>query len=344
MTTPRFLFFAFVSPLLVFAVIVAALHVNVIFRESREPRQTAPGEGKFIRLGTAELFVQEKGTRNLALPSLVFLHGAGTWSQVWKPTMEAVANLGFHALAIDLPPFGFSTVKDHSYDPVSQSNLILGVLDQLQLSDAVLVGHSFGTSATLTAANRLAKRLRGLILVDIGIGLPSEEDADLEPPSEMAQWIASRRFACETVAALATYPGLTSPFFKLALYNEDAATPRQILFLQQPNYNRGRSKQIADWLPTFLGEPDEGLFRATFYQDIKVPTLVIWGEEDEITPVWQGRKMAKLIKGAQLKVLPESGHFPYLESPALFQASLSEFLKANFPAPPQRANTSLKVD
>jgi len=46
---------------------------------------------------------------------------------------------------------------------------------------------------------------------------------------------------------------------------------------------------------------------------IDVPTLIIWGEKDDILPVSHGRCMKQLLKDAQLEIIPNAGHFPYLD-------------------------------
>ena len=61
---------------------------------------------------------------------------------------------------------------------------------------------------------------------------------------------------------------------------------------------------------------------------LRVPTLIVVGESDELTPVGESRKMAALIAGARLEVIPGSGHLPNLEQPARFNAVLSAFLES----------------
>jgi pimeloyl-ACP methyl ester carboxylesterase len=56
-------------------------------------------------------------------------------------------------------------------------------------------------------------------------------------------------------------------------------------------------------------------------RDLRVPTLLIWGAQDEITPLWD-----ELPPGARLKVIPGAGHLCYIEQPDLFNAIVREFL------------------
>jgi hypothetical protein len=75
-------------------------------REVEERTATAPSTGRFVAAGDADLFVQEAGP-----PSgdpVVLIHGTGAWSEIWRETMAALGERGFHAIALDLPPFGYS--------------------------------------------------------------------------------------------------------------------------------------------------------------------------------------------------------------------------------------------
>ena len=58
-----------------------------------------------------------------------------------------------------------------------------------------------------------------------------------------------------------------------------------------------------------------------------LPTLLVWGERDTITPLWQGQRLAQWLPSSKLVVLPGIGHLPQAESPPAFQAALLAFLK-----------------
>jgi pimeloyl-ACP methyl ester carboxylesterase len=62
------------------------------------------------------------------------------------------------------------------------------------------------------------------------------------------------------------------------------------------------------------------------YESMDVPTLILWGDSDSVTPVAQGRDLAKLIPAAKLVELPGVGHIPAMEAPDQFDAALLAFL------------------
>src|SRR5262245_36590394 len=75
-------------------------------RREQGTASDAPPGGRFVAAGDVRVFVQEAGPASG--PGLLFVHGTGAWSEVWRDAMTTAADAGFHAVALDLPPFGFS--------------------------------------------------------------------------------------------------------------------------------------------------------------------------------------------------------------------------------------------
>jgi len=63
------------------------------------------------------------------------------------------------------------------------------------------------------------------------------------------------------------------------------------------------------------------------HQTIRVPTLILWGAEDELLPVAQAQRLADDIDGARLVVFPDIGHSPHLEAPGLVLEHVLPFLE-----------------
>ena len=85
---------------------LATFRIISLSRESETVEAAAPATGHFVSAGATRLYVQEDGPEN-GLP-VVFIHGFGAWSQTWKKTTFLLAANGFHTIALDVPPFGFS--------------------------------------------------------------------------------------------------------------------------------------------------------------------------------------------------------------------------------------------
>jgi pimeloyl-ACP methyl ester carboxylesterase len=152
------------------AVVLSGFRVAAARRE-RVPRiAAAPGTGRFVRAADLELYVQETGPRPGA--PVLLIHGTGAWSEIWRRTLDTLGSAGYHAVAIDMPPFGYSDrPASADYGDDAQARRILGVIAALGLDGVTLVGHSFGARPTMTAFFLDGSRVARLVLVDAALGL-----------------------------------------------------------------------------------------------------------------------------------------------------------------------------
>jgi pimeloyl-ACP methyl ester carboxylesterase len=90
---------------------------------------------------------------------------------------------------------------------------------------------------------------------------------------------------------------------------------------------KGTNNGVADWLPELINEHDSSKSSdEKAYAAIHVPTLVLWGDKDSVTPLSDGEHLAKMIPDAKLEVLPGVGHLPPVENTPGFNKTLLEFL------------------
>jgi alpha-beta hydrolase superfamily lysophospholipase len=90
--------------------LLAAFRWGAARRERESASQGAPTGGRFVQAADVQMLVQEAGDR--AAPAVLFVHGTGAWSETWREAMNAVAAAGYRAIAVDLPPFGYSQRPD----------------------------------------------------------------------------------------------------------------------------------------------------------------------------------------------------------------------------------------
>src|SRR5262245_53015141 len=132
-------------------------------REVMDARDAAPRGGRHVAAADVAMFVQEAGPAD-GQP-VVFVHGTGAWSETWRETMTVLAGAGYRAIAIDLPPFGYSQRPGQpAYDKQTQGRRIVGALEALGIPRVIMVGHSFGGGPTVEAAFLAPERVRGLVL------------------------------------------------------------------------------------------------------------------------------------------------------------------------------------
>jgi pimeloyl-ACP methyl ester carboxylesterase len=304
------------------AAILAFFRLQAHERETHEAANVAPPTGRFVKAADVEIFVQEMGPADG--PAVLFVHGTGAWSETWREAMTAVAGAGFRAIAIDLPPFGFSSRPSNgAYAPADQGRRIIGVLDALQIPRAVLVGHSFGGGPTMEAVFDAPGRVRALVAVDVALGI----DAPTEASPVVSGLLGFSPLRDGVVATFLTNPAFTRRLLASFVADPGVATPERVAIYQRPLAVRGSTRAIGEWLPVLIalaGTPRSAT--AAPYRELAMPVLVVWGDLDAITPLPQGTGLAKLIPGARLELLTGVGHIPQIENPQRFNAVLVRFL------------------
>jgi pimeloyl-ACP methyl ester carboxylesterase len=98
---------AFCCSSVVVVLVLAGFRVAAAQRETKLRHDEAPSMGHFVKAADVELFVQEEGPSHG--PPVVLVHGTGAWSEIWRSTMRALADSGYRAIALDMPPFGYSS-------------------------------------------------------------------------------------------------------------------------------------------------------------------------------------------------------------------------------------------
>jgi pimeloyl-ACP methyl ester carboxylesterase len=170
-----------------------------------------------------------------------------------------------------------------------------------------------GGYAALAFARRHATRLRGLVLQDTRATADTPEAR--KGRGELAEKVLKQGAAAAADAFLPKLVGDTTKKEKPELVE----TLRNVILKTSP---RG----IADALAGLAARADS----TPLLREIRVPTLIVCGEEDVITPVADSEAMQKAIAGAKLKVIPKAGHLSNMERPEPFNEALLSFLAAGF--------------
>lgn len=247
----------------------------------------------------------------MGLPMLL-VHGFPLNGGAWSRQVEAFRGT-CRVIAPDLRGFGES---GSSVGPVPMSLYAedLGALMQeLNTPSVLLMGHSMGGYVALAFARAFPKAVRGLVLVGTKAGADTPEAA------------AARR---EAVAKVRTegIQGLVDAMAPkmLSATNTDAAMAQAVRQLMASS----RPDGVAGALLGMAERPDA----REWLEGIRVPTLVIAGEDDAIIPTLESEAMAKAIPGAQLKLIPHAGHLVAFEQPEIFNEAVRAWLARPGPA------------
>jgi len=255
------------------------------FRETGNRRALAPLTGRFVQAHDVDLYIQEAGPADGHV--VVLVHGTGAWSEIWRETMRRLAERGYRAVAVDMPPFGFSErPSSRDYTTATQGRRLAALLTRFDRTGVTLVGHSFGARAAMESVMLAPQKIRALHAPD-GSALPDADD----PPGIISAALALAPVRRPLVAGLVTNPMTTRLLLKQLISRKEAATPATVEMLQRPLFVQGSTTALGEWLQWFV-HPD----------------------------------IASLFASARLEVLDGTGHIPAIESPAAFNAAMLAFL------------------
>lgn len=312
---------------LVVAVILApaGFWVGSRVRETETADRLAPRSGRFVVTRSGRVFVQEAGPADG--PAVLLVHGMAGWSELWRATLDELGGRGYRAIAIDLPPFGFSDRDPASdYSRPVQAERLRDLVDALGLSRIVVVAHSIGAAPVVEAAMRYGDRFRGLVLVCGALGLADEGEA---PGATWVEGVLGLPVLRDPlVASTVTNPMLTQALFRRLVAREDAVDDRVTAVLQRPMALRDSTPEMGRWLRGVVAPAPGALsVRRGNYGAVSIPTRLIWGELDGITPLAQGEEARRLFPDATLTVLAGVGHVPQIEDSGAFHRVLVDALR-----------------
>jgi 3-oxoadipate enol-lactonase len=242
-------------------------------------------------------------------PAVLLLHAFPLGLSMWEPQVEALAAT-HRVVRFDARGFGGSQLDD--FAPLAMERIAddgAYLLDQLWIEKAVVHGCSMGGYAAFAFARRHPKRLAGLVLQDTRAGADTPEGRANR--AALAAKVLEEGAAAAVEAFLPKLLGETSHRERAAL----VATLRERILATSP-------RAIANGLYGLAARPDS---RATL-PGIAVPTLVLVGAEDVLTPPDEAKAMASALPGARLEVVPRAGHLANLENPDAVNAALRAFL------------------
>jgi len=282
------------------------------------PEQLADPDSRFVEVNGITVHYKIAGSGE---PVFLLLHGFGASTFSWREVMGPLAEMGT-VVAFDRPGFGLTQrpMPDewegvNPYSPEAQANLTVGLMDALGIERAILVGNSAGGTVALQTALTYPERVAGLVLVDAAVYVGGGTPGWLRPLLNTPQM----RHLGPLIARRIQDWGVD--FARSAWHDPSRITPEV-----WEGYNRPLRAQNWDralWEVTRASRP-LGLEKRL--GEVRVPVLVVTGDDDRIVPTEQSIRLAGEIAGAQLAVIPECGHVPQEECPGPFLEALEAFL------------------
>jgi pimeloyl-ACP methyl ester carboxylesterase len=239
---------------------------------------------------------------------VVFLHGwLGSW-RYWFPTMERVAE-NFRTYSFDFWGFGESRRKSTYESIQSYSDQVIRFLDELGIDRCLLVGHSMGGMVALKTAINHPKRISRVAAV----GAPIVGDS--------LSWLLKLTDRPLFADAFARVPAFRRFMFHWFLGEADDQHVHEILDDSVKSSSTTLRNAVGSMWRTDL-RPE--------LSRLSVPALIVHGGRDEIVHPNQA-DLFDNVSSAEVVVMPESRHFPFLDEAELFNELLLRFLKQDAP-------------
>jgi pimeloyl-ACP methyl ester carboxylesterase len=256
--------------------------------------------------------------------TIVLIHGTLAWSETWRDIAEPLGAAGYRVIAPDLPPFGYSERPgDGDYSRLAQARLVAGFVDALGLEDFALAGHSFGGGATVEAALDLRERIKALVLIDVAISFAPSRPKPIVRALRLFEMGRTAVAAASFANPLVTGIGLRS-----FVHDPHVVTDERLDLYRAPLVVENTAQAIGDWMNTglFGDHTAARSVQRDVLAGLDIPTLVIWGRQDTVTPLEQGEDIAGLLPNARLLVLDGVNHIPHIERSDLVVNAIRSFI------------------
>jgi pimeloyl-ACP methyl ester carboxylesterase len=275
--------------------------------------------GPYARLGPPDapvkLFYRELGEG----PPLLLIHGFGASSFTWRRVAPALAENN-RVIAVDLKGFGESDKPfDERYSVFDQAELLAQLIEEKDLHDLTVVGHSFGGGVALVLALEAKERLKGriarLVLLD-SIAYPQNIPVFfrmLDMPVVSQLGIRMVPPSVQTRLAL-----------QIAYLDDSKIDPEEIETYAAPLKTAAGKHAIIHSARQIVPQGIEELSER--YKTIDLPTLIAWCDHDRIVPLEVGIKLRRTLPKSSLRLIEECGHMPQEEQPESTLLLIQEFL------------------
>ena len=246
----------------------------------------------------ASLYYFAHEANNHSRPSVILIHGAGGSHLSWPPQLRRLHDQRMFAL--DLPAHGKSegighhAIEDYVHD-------VLEFMSEIGVYSAILVGHSMGSAVALLAAICFPERVIALALVGSG-----------------------RRL--RVAPALLRAASDSSTFESAVRMINDASFSSQSVRIKELSTQRMMETRPAVLYGDLIA--CEAFDVMDQLSKLSLPTLIVCGSDDKMTPLRYSEFLRDHIAGACLEVVPNAGHMVMLEQPNIMSDLLADFLNS----------------
>jgi pimeloyl-ACP methyl ester carboxylesterase len=270
-------------------------------------------QSKFINIQGVNVHYRDEGNQNDSIP-LVLIHGTSSSLHTWDSIVPALVGKK-RIIRLDLPAFGLTgphPQRDYSINFYNQ--FIDAFLNAIGVQQYIIAGNSLGGSIAWNQALAYPNKVKQLVLINSG-GYPKKNEKG------------------NIGFKLASTPVVGDVLLKF--------TPRGIIRKSVEDVYSDKAKVnevlVQRYFDLLLREGNRNATLDIFKQriifgsserikNIKTPTLIIWGEDDQLIDVSNAYLFDKDIQNSQLVIIPKTGHVPMEENPSAFLAAINQFI------------------
>ncbi len=281
-------------------------------RQEAEQRYAQP-PSQFINVKGLRVHYRDTGDKNA--PALVLLHGFGSSLQTWDEWAK-VLEKNYRVIRLDLPGFGLTGASfEHDYSDKADVERVEDFFKAIGVNQSTVIGHSMGGKIAWNFASTYPEQVQRLILIaPDGFPVPGQalgkKPYDVGMIGDVIQFIMPRFLVKKSL----------EPAFFDSSKLSDALLNRYYDLLRAPTVRQAILQRMRQTVTT---DPVERL------KKINAPTLLLWGQEDQMIPSTNSNDYAKVLSHCQTVVLTKAGHLLQEENPQIALKVVVEFLDAN---------------
>ena len=267
---------------------------------------------QFISLMGMQVHYRDEGNQTDSLP-LVLIHGTSSSLHTWDSLVNRLKDKK-RIIRMDLPAFGLTGANpEHDYSMPYYNRFLDSLLNRLGIQKCIIAGNSLGGSIAWNQALYSSDKIARLILINSG-GYPKKNEK-----GNIGFKLASMPFIGPVLAKF-TPKGLIRKSLE-DVYSNDSKISKALedryfdLLLREGN----RQATIDIFKQRAKPQPEK-------IKTIAIPTLIIWGEDDQLIDVSNAYRFQQDIKGSQLLIIKKSGHVPMEETPEIVYQGIKSFL------------------
>jgi pimeloyl-ACP methyl ester carboxylesterase/CRP-like cAMP-binding protein len=271
-----------------------------------------------VQYNDQQIHAVEEGHPNRQVALLI--HG---WSSSWYAMSPLIGLLSqrFRAIAVDLPGYGASPPLPERVTISAYADILANFIERVTDGPVVLVGHSMGGMTGLTMALRYPELIDRMVLIGPTISGRLSQTVNLfVSPITMMERFGLGSLLISTFER--SIMGLTDRIMRPVSYAERSGITREEHARLQADVRRpGQGKVRAECFFAMRENDLQGKLG-----QIEVPSLVLWGAEDNTVPLRDAGIVADEWPAADLRIIPKAGHWPHFETPDTVRRQIASFL------------------